>query len=136
MVQCYRLFSTVYNLSLLYQCCRCSAIVHERVPLQELNGVVKQAQPYGLFIQLSDSITTGLVHISEVSDKRIYKLEASFPVGRKVRVAVLAVDHDKGRLSLGMKDRYFVETAAGEGEGGEGVDEEMEDVEGSGLAGV
>lgn len=98
-----------------------------------MHGEVKRVEPYGLFIQLSDSITTGLVHISEVSDKRIHKLEASYPVGRKVRVAVLAVDSAKGRLSLGMKDKYFVEGGkgddemAGVSEDREG-DEEMEDV--------
>ena len=97
---------------------------------QELKGEVKRAEPYGLFVQLEDSITTGLVHISKVSDKRIHKLQAQFPVGRKVRVAVLAIDHEKGRLSLGMKDKYFVESAAAVEGGEQSGDEDMVDVEG------
>jgi rRNA biogenesis protein RRP5 len=106
------------------------------VSLQEVEGVVKRVEPYGLFIQLSDSIATGLVHISEVSDKRIHKLEASYPVGRRVRVVVLDIDADKGRLSLGMKDKYFVSKDAGEkGNRGDG-DEQMEDVEAADRTGV
>lgn len=97
---------------------------------------MKRVEPYGLFIQLPDSIATGLVHISEVSDKRIHKLEALYPVGRNVRVAVLSIDKDKGRLSLGMKAKYFVDQAAGDEGDGVAEDEEMEDAAVDGMAGV
>lgn len=92
---------------------------------QELTGEVKRVEPYGLFVQLTDSTVTGLVHISEVSDKRIYKLAEKFPVGKRVRTAVLAVDTDKGRLSLGMKEKYFTQTDTGTQQPADSDDEDM-----------
>jgi ribosomal protein S1 len=104
--------------------------------MQELDGEVKRVEPFGLFVQLSGSITTGLVHVSEISDKRIHRLEASYPVGRKVRVAVLAIDEAKGRLSLGMKDKYFTGKAhKGDADADEYM-EDMQDAEASDRAGV
>lgn len=87
--------------------------IHTIACMQELTGEVKRVEPYGLFVQLTDSTITGLVHISEVSDMRIHKLAEKFPVGKRVRTAVLAVDTDKGRLSLGMKEKYFTQTDTG-----------------------
>ena len=44
----------------------------------------------------------GMLHISQISDKRLKKVEEVLHVGDKVRVRLVAID-DKGRLSLTMK---------------------------------
>ena len=58
--------------------------------------------PYGAFIDLGDDIS-GLVHISQVSNKFIKHPSEVVAVGDVVKVAVLDVDQKRGRLSLTMK---------------------------------
>jgi ribosomal protein S1 len=42
-----------------------------------------------------------MLHISQISDKRLKKVEEVLHVGDKVRVRLIAIDH--GKLSLTMK---------------------------------
>ena len=43
-----------------------------------------------------------MLHISQISDKRLKSVEEVLHMGDKVRVRLVAID-DKGRLSLTMK---------------------------------
>lgn len=45
----------------------------------------------------------GMVHISEISDKRIGKVSDELKVGQRVRVKVINVDEDRGRVALSVK---------------------------------
>lgn len=63
-------------------------------------GVVETIQPYGAFVALGNGLT-GLVHISQISNKRIKSPEAVLKVGDKVQVKVIAIKD--GKLSLSMK---------------------------------
>ena len=63
-------------------------------------GVVESIQPYGAFIDLGDGLS-GLVHVSQISDKRIKSPDAVLKTGDKVKVKVIAVKD--GKLSLSMK---------------------------------
>lgn len=63
-------------------------------------GTVESIQPYGAFINLGNGLT-GLVHISQISDKRIKTPAAVLQVGDQVKVKVIAVKD--GKLSLSMK---------------------------------
>jgi len=45
----------------------------------------------------------GMVHISEIAPERIEKVSDKIKVGDKVKVKVLAVDPDRGRVSLSIK---------------------------------
>ena len=67
-----------------------------------VDGVVSGITPFGLFVKLADNVE-GLVHISEVSRKRIEKLEDYYRIGDAVGAMVLDVDVDKKRLSLSIK---------------------------------
>ena len=71
-------------------------------PRTKVDGVISGITPFGLFIKLEDDVE-GLVHISEVSRKKIEDLEEHFKVGEKVSVIILGVDVDKKRLSLSIK---------------------------------
>lgn len=63
-------------------------------------GTVESIQPYGAFINLGGGLS-GLVHISQISEKRIKSPDAVLKVGDKVKVKVIAIKD--GKLSLSMK---------------------------------
>ncbi|MFQ8688269.1 MAG: S1 RNA-binding domain-containing protein [Blautia sp.] len=63
-------------------------------------GVVESLQPYGAFVNLGDGLS-GLVHISQISEKRIKDCSQVLAVGDKVKVKVIAIK--EGKLSLSMK---------------------------------
>lgn len=63
-------------------------------------GKVESIQPYGAFIDLGDGLS-GLVHVSQISEKRIKSPEVVLKVGDTVKVKVIAIKD--GKLSLSMK---------------------------------
>lgn len=63
-------------------------------------GVVEMLQNYGAFVRLENGLS-GLVHISQISNKRIKSPAAVLHVGDKVKVKV--IDTKDGRISLSMK---------------------------------
>lgn len=63
-------------------------------------GTVESLQSYGAFIFLGNGLS-GLVHISQISQKRIKHPSAVLKVGDKVKVKVIAIKD--GKLSLSMK---------------------------------
>jgi len=68
---------------------------------QELNGIVKNLTDYGAFIDLGG--IDGLLHITDISWKRVKHPSELLTVGQDVRVKVLSFDSDRNRVSLGMK---------------------------------
>lgn len=64
-------------------------------------GVVESLQPYGAFVDLGNGIS-GLVHISQICEKRIRKPSEVLNAGDKVKVKVIAVKD--GKLSLSIKE--------------------------------
>lgn len=63
-------------------------------------GTVESLQSYGAFISLGNGLS-GLVHISQISQKRIKHPSAVLKAGDKVKVKVIAIKD--GKLSLSMK---------------------------------
>ena len=63
-------------------------------------GTVESLQPYGAFVDLGNGVS-GLVHISQICEKRIKTPAAVLHVGDEVKVKVIAVKD--GKLSLSMK---------------------------------
>ena len=64
-------------------------------------GTVESLQPYGAFVDLGNGVS-GLVHISQICEKRIRKPSEVLAVGDKVKVKVTAVKD--GKLSLSIKE--------------------------------
>ena len=64
-------------------------------------GTVESLQPYGAFVDLGNGIS-GLVHISQIFEKRIKKPSEAISVGDKVKVKVIAIKD--GKLSLSIKE--------------------------------
>ena len=65
-----------------------------------MEGKVESLQSYGAFVDLGDGLS-GLVHVSQISDKRIKHPSAVLNVGDPVTVKV--IDIKDGKLSLSMK---------------------------------
>ncbi len=66
-------------------------------------GVVKNLTPYGVFVELEDGIG-GMVHISDLSWTKRYSHPSEFTsIGAQIEVAVLEIDKDGRKLSLGHK---------------------------------
>ncbi len=70
------------------------------VPGTVLEGTVESLQPYGAFVDLKDGLS-GLVHISQISQRRIKKPSEVLKVGDQVKVKVL--NTNDGKISLSMK---------------------------------
>lgn len=65
-----------------------------------LEGTVESIKPYGAFVKIDDDIT-GLVHVSQISTRRIKDPSAVLKEGENVKVKVLNVKD--GKLSLSIK---------------------------------
>lgn len=70
------------------------------VPGTVLEGTVESLMPYGAFVALPDGLS-GLVHISQISQKRIKKPSEVLSTGDKVKVKIL--NTNDGKISLSMK---------------------------------
>lgn len=70
------------------------------VPGSILSGKVETLKPYGAFIDLGDGLS-GLVHISQIANKRIESPGEVLKAGQEVKVKVLKVEN--GKLSLSIK---------------------------------
>ncbi|VFP88323.1 polyribonucleotide nucleotidyltransferase [Candidatus Erwinia haradaeae] len=66
------------------------------------NGKVTRVVDFGAFVAISGS-KEGLVHISQIADKRIEKVNDYVKVGQEIPVKVLEVDR-QGRVRLSIKD--------------------------------
>ena len=56
---------------------------------------------FGAFVNILPGID-GMLHISQISDKRLDKVEDALKMGQEVKVKLTAID-DKGKMSLTMK---------------------------------
>lgn len=68
-----------------------------------LNGTVRNVVDFGAFIDIGIK-NDGLVHISKISNKRVKNTSDLLTVGDIVKVKVIGIDKDKGRVSLSMRD--------------------------------
>jgi small subunit ribosomal protein S1 len=71
-------------------------------PRTRLTGKVSGVVPFGVFVKLDDDVE-GLVHVTELSRKKVENVADLFKVGDAVGVTVLGVDTERKRLSLSIK---------------------------------
>ncbi len=67
-----------------------------------LPGLVANITAFGAFINLGIK-ESGLLHISQISDRRVNNVADVLKLGQKVSVKVLEIDHARRRISLSMK---------------------------------
>ena len=65
-----------------------------------MDGTVETLKDYGAFVRLSNGLS-GLVHVSQISDKRVVSPDKVLKEGQEVKVKVTAIKD--GKLSLSMK---------------------------------
>jgi len=65
-------------------------------------GTVVSIKDFGAFVNILPGID-GMVHISQLDDKRIEKVEDVLSMGQLVKVKLMGID-EKGRLSLSVKE--------------------------------
>ena len=68
-----------------------------------LNGTVRNVTAFGAFVDIGIK-GDGLVHISELSDKYVRNPMEEVSVGDIVKVRVIGIDKEKGKVRLSMKN--------------------------------
>ncbi|WP_247215667.1 30S ribosomal protein S1 [Synechococcus sp. C9] len=66
-----------------------------------VTGTVRGIKPYGAFIDIGG--VSGLLHISEISHDHIETPHNVFSVGDELKVMIIDLDADRGRISLSTK---------------------------------
>ena len=65
-------------------------------------GKVKRILNFGAFVEILPG-QEGMVHISQLADRRVEKVEDVVRVGDIIPVKVIEID-EKGRINLSLKD--------------------------------
>ena len=78
------------------------SLVEEPEPGKIYKGKVVSIKDFGAFVNILPGID-GMLHISQISEKRLEKVTDALQVGDEIKVRLDAID-DKGRLSLSMKN--------------------------------
>jgi small subunit ribosomal protein S1 len=98
------------------------ADAQRKFPLDSIvEGPVVSLQKFGAFVQVAEGIE-GMVHVSDISaEKRVNHPSDVFKIGQVVKAQVLAMDVEKRRLKLGIKqmvptsiDEYLAERKVGD----------------------
>ncbi|WPC43153.1 30S ribosomal protein S1 [Clostridium sp. JS66] len=71
-------------------------------PGEKRSGVVSRLAKFGAFVDLGG--VDGLIHVSELSWKRVNNPADVVSVGDKVEVYILSVDKENNRIALALKD--------------------------------
>ena len=70
---------------------------------QIIEGTVTGIKPFGAFVSL-DATTQGLVHISHITHGYLENINDAIKVGDTVKVKILSIDSEKGKISLSIKE--------------------------------
>ncbi|HMN97689.1 MAG TPA: S1 RNA-binding domain-containing protein [Phycisphaerales bacterium] len=91
------------------------AAFNELAPGATVNGRVTKLMAFGAFVEIAPGVE-GLVHISEISHERIASVESALKRDEIVTAKILAIDTDRKRVSLSIKQlQDRPEPAAGRG---------------------
>jgi small subunit ribosomal protein S1 len=84
-----------------------SGLIQSLAEGQVIDGVVKNITDYGAFVDLGgiDGLlhVDGMVHMSDLSYKRVGHPSEMLNIGDTVRVQIIRINRDTQRISLGMK---------------------------------
>jgi small subunit ribosomal protein S1 len=72
------------------------------IPGGRATGVVSRIMDFGAFVKLEPGVE-GLIHISEISHGRVFRVGDIVSEGQEVEVKILTVDVEKQRISLSLK---------------------------------
>ncbi|MEI7688277.1 MAG: S1 RNA-binding domain-containing protein [Planctomycetota bacterium] len=93
--------------------------IQNRFPIGSvINGIVTRTAEFGAFVELEPGIE-GLVHVSELAGKRVWRVADVAKEGQEVTVKVLSIDPENRRISLSIRQaipRVEVKPEEDEGE--------------------
>lgn len=69
---------------------------------QSIDGTVSRIVPFGAFVKIGDDLE-GLIHISEISPKRIAKVEDVLRIGQQVSARIIKLIPQEQRIGLSLK---------------------------------
>ncbi|MHC4177273.1 MAG: 30S ribosomal protein S1 [Planctomycetota bacterium] len=82
-------------------------------PGQLVTGPVTKITNFGVFVGLEDGLE-GLLHISELADRKVENPEEVVKVGEEIEVKILRVDPDERKIGLSRKRVEWAEKAEAE----------------------
>ena len=68
-----------------------------------VEGLVTGIEKYGIFVNI-DEYYSGLIHISEISDRYVDNINNYARVGDKIRVRILDGNYDDNHIKLSIKN--------------------------------
>ncbi len=79
------------------------SVIHENYAIGQLvEGVITRLTSFGAFARIDDTIE-GLIHISELSDRRINHPREVVKEGQKVTLRIIKIEPEKRRMGLSLK---------------------------------
>lgn len=66
-------------------------------------GTVVRFASFGAFVELEDGVD-GLIHISQISHKRVDKVQDELSIGQQVKAKIVEVDGEKRKIGLSIKE--------------------------------
>jgi small subunit ribosomal protein S1 len=69
---------------------------------QFVHGKVTRLMDFGAFVELEPGVE-GLIHLSELASKRVFRVKDHVQVGQEVDVRILQIDEDAKKISLSLK---------------------------------
>lgn len=81
--------------------------IAEKVAVGDIvTGTVVRLAQFGAFVELEPGID-GLVHISQLAERRVAKTEDVVEVGQEIKVKVISMDTEAKRIGLSIKEAEF-----------------------------
>nr|WCH56213.1 ribosomal protein S1 [Calliblepharis sp.] len=79
------------------------SIVSKKLKIgDKINGKIIKIENYGVFIEIYNILS--LLHISEIGNQNITNIEQIFNIGDIVKVKILHIDTQQGRISVSMRN--------------------------------
>lgn len=72
-------------------------------PGEVVNGIVKNIQPYGAFIEIGGGVV-GLAHIEDLSIARIKSPFERLKIGQKLNIMIKSINREDGKVILSYKE--------------------------------
>ena len=88
-----------------------SGVLESFAPQSIVKGKVTRIADFGAFVEIATGVE-GMVHISEMSDKRIKTCGEVVKVGQELELRVLGVDKEQRRISLSIKAVHAPQASA------------------------
>ena len=69
---------------------------------QIIKGIVTGIEKYGIFLNINNKYT-GLIHISEISDKYVKNVEDYVSLNESIKAKIIGIDVNEKQLKLSIK---------------------------------